>query len=153
MKRILCYGIANAENYVLSANPKWRTADNPDMLRSFETLRANVAQQIAAGRREPGPRNDWRIVPVDITAAGVAVRKIKTVPGGIALTYIETREFEFAHGRKPRGYGCWIFDVDYPPAGTGGRGRVIRVQHTGTYGDVKRAVMREHPGTVIKLCS
>jgi hypothetical protein len=28
-----------------------------------------------------------------------------------------TREFEFEHGHKPRGYGHWAFGFDAPPRG------------------------------------
>ena len=28
------------------------------------------------------------------------------------ISRIDTNEYESSHGKKPRGFGCWLFDVD-----------------------------------------
>ncbi len=49
---------------------------------------------------------------------------------------VSTKNFEFAHGRKPRGRGCWIFDLLDDQGNT-----VASVTHTGTYGDAKKVAV------------
>lgn len=44
---------------------------------------------------------------------------------------IETSSYQFSHGRKPSGYGYWIFRVTV-------KGVDHMVTHTGKYGDAGR---------------
>lgn len=46
---------------------------------------------------------------------------------------INTTQYQFAHGKKPRGYGLWIFDLR-----VGGETRQFSA--TGNYGDAVRKV-------------
>lgn len=51
-----------------------------------------------------------------------------------------TAEFEFSHGRKPRGFGNWALEV----TGTDGQGRYTTEQYfgQGTLAEVKKDVCR-----------
>lgn len=54
----------------------------------------------------------------------------------LALRDIEfiTTEFEMSHGRAPRGYGSWAFEIE---------GRAETFWHTGTYAEARRAARVE----------
>ncbi len=64
---------------------------------------------------------------------------------------IKTAEFEFSHGRKPRGEGGWVFEASVY---AGGRGTTFLGQHhvqgCRSYGDAKRAAV-EHFKAEAKL--
>lgn len=49
---------------------------------------------------------------------------------------VSTRQFEFAHGKKPRGRGCWMFDLLDDQGHT-----VATVSHTGTYTEAKKVAV------------
>jgi hypothetical protein len=51
---------------------------------------------------------------------------------------IDTAQYEASHGRKPRGYGLWIFEI-------GGR----TFQHTGRYSEAQE-MARRYAATVLK---
>lgn len=54
---------------------------------------------------------------------------------------ILTNEYEFSHGKKPRGFGSWLFKIGY-----------LIFEHRGNYGDAKKAAIakaREHVGSPI----
>ncbi|MBN1443725.1 MAG: hypothetical protein JXA90_13530 [Planctomycetes bacterium] len=49
---------------------------------------------------------------------------------------VNTTRYEFSHGKQPRGYGWWAFDIiRYHGDGTRTRERVMRA---GKYGEAKR---------------
>jgi len=52
-----------------------------------------------------------------------------------------TEKYEATHGRKPRGYGMWMFEM----VGTDGRGSWLRetVRATGTLAMARAAAVRE----------
>jgi len=64
----------------------------------------------------------------------------------MAAITTNTREFEFANGRKPRGYGMWAFEVTLYKSGKGYT--TEEVWGNGNYGDAKRAAIREAKGRV-----
>jgi hypothetical protein len=47
------------------------------------------------------------------------------------------RDFEFTHGRKPKGFGLWSFQLHR------GDGRSTAVEKEGTFTDAKHAALRE----------
>jgi hypothetical protein len=50
--------------------------------------------------------------------------------------YVDTREFEVAHGRKPRGRGGWAFFFEYGQTGEA-------FWANGTYAEARRAAVAE----------
>lgn len=58
---------------------------------------------------------------------------------------VNTTEYEFNHGKKPRGYGNWWFSVEY--ADRAGRGSVVYitvdVSAVGTYTDARKAAIKD----------
>jgi len=46
---------------------------------------------------------------------------------------VETNQYEFAHGKKPRGYGCWFFMIDGKH----------EYSITAMYGDAKRKAQKQ----------
>jgi hypothetical protein len=58
-----------------------------------------------------------------------------------------TTEFEFAHGKKPRGYGSWAFNF--------GRGAEF-IPGSMTFGEARKAavkIARERGVDVVEVCS
>lgn len=51
-----------------------------------------------------------------------------------------TRQFEASHGRKPKGYGLWWFDVE--AEGLGWAERLGSCTATGTYTEAQRAATK-----------
>lgn len=51
------------------------------------------------------------------------------MPKSNVQVVFETRSYEFAHGRTPRGYGSWAFDAGQGP----------EFMPASTYADAKRA--------------
>jgi hypothetical protein len=50
------------------------------------------------------------------------------------MVEVNTNEYEFSHGRKPRGFGSWAFEV---------KGDVYWCKSSQTYTDAKREAMAE----------
>ena len=52
-----------------------------------------------------------------------------------------TKYYEFAHGRKPKGYGRWFFKI----TGTDNEGRYLteQVEETGKLTEARRMAVRE----------
>lgn len=53
-----------------------------------------------------------------------------------------TTRYEFAHGKKPSGYGMWIFKITGTDASYS-KYTTEQIQATGTFTDAKRAACRE----------
>ena len=51
---------------------------------------------------------------------------------------VDTTEYQFSHGKTPRGRGCWMFS-----AGRNGAWTEIRVPGARTYGEAKAYAIRE----------
>lgn len=67
--------------------------------------------------------NDPNDLPEHITDSKPMTRSVN----------VSTKQFEFSHGRKPRGRGCWMFDL------LDDQGRTVAtVSHTGTYTEAKK---------------
>lgn len=49
---------------------------------------------------------------------------------------VETSTYEFSHGRKPKGYGLWLFGLTFSGPS------VQTFSHTGNYGDAKKAAVK-----------
>lgn len=58
----------------------------------------------------------------------------------MALT-LDTKEYEFCHGKKPRGHGYWGFSFPYGPRHL--QGKVV--WFTGTLAECKKQICREYP--------
>lgn len=66
---------------------------------------------------------------------------------------IETTDFEFIHGRRPRGYGFWSFIIVFQPKGVN-RVSAQRFHACGLYGEARkeaRAMARTISGTVLGI--
>jgi len=48
----------------------------------------------------------------------------------------DTSEFEYSHGRKPRGYGVWAFKIELPQGGP------LTKMISGPYGKAKTEALR-----------
>lgn len=60
---------------------------------------------------------------------------------------VETGRYEFSHGKKPRGYGCWAYNE---LSGTTERDWIVYF-FTGTITDLKKNVRKNGPGDVIAI--
>lgn len=57
---------------------------------------------------------------------------------------IETNSFVRSHGKQPRGYGMWGFEVTH----TDGREEIVFVPHSMAYTDAKRWIKANRAATV-----
>jgi hypothetical protein len=67
-----------------------------------------------------------------ITAAATEETKRQAKAPARSRVHVDTREYEFAHGRKPRGTGLWWFHVVDQQGET-----MVAVQYTGTYTEAR----------------
>ena len=61
---------------------------------------------------------------------------------------IDRSEYRWTHGKDPRGFGGWMFDI------ISNNGYVLREMATGTYGDalkVAKATARRTGGRIIRV--
>ena len=63
------------------------------------------------------------------------------------IVTFNTRKYEMAHGKKPKGYGLWCFDVNGCGMHLSSQNSLsMQMQATGTLTDAKRKVKREIAG-------
>ena len=58
-----------------------------------------------------------------------------------------TATYEFAHGKKPRGTGCWAFVV-HAASGKPGDVRMVFTPGSMSFTEAKRWVRQQHPRAV-----